>query len=287
MRRWWRDWRVPALVGAQLLMACQVSAAPPSERAFVADMKQRLEAKLKQALEPIDGELLSFRVPAGDGAPEGGTVNLHRIYGFCQNAPEEECERTKSEFVERFRLDPPGVTAESLRLVVRDREYLAYLEGLKGGADKLVIHEQIGDDLYAFLASDGPTTIALVSASTLKDTGLTRQEAWARAHAQTKALLPAVPDAAMLQTDAVVFEGQDYGSGLLLDDAAWRKLASAIGPDLIMTVVSDHFLLVGVMPDGPNLDRFSASVAEDCKQQPRCISPHVYRFRKGKWVIAR
>jgi len=276
------------LVGAQLLMACQASAAPPSEKAFAAEMRKRLEAKLKVSLDPVKGEPLSFRIPPAAISGENGVINLHRIYGFCLNAP-EACEENKMAFIDGFDLKPPAITAENLRLAVRDRDYLASVEDAvrNGELPDMPVHEQIGDDLYAILAADGPNSVAMLPPSALKEIGLTRKAAWARARAQTSALLPAVPKTATLRRGIVIVEDHDYGASLLLDKAAWGRLATAIGPDLLITVVSDHLLLVGVMPDGPDLDRFSASVAEDCKQQPRCISPHVYRFRKGKWVIAR
>ena len=44
---------------------------------------------------------------------------------------------------------------------------------------------------------------------------------------------------------------------------------------------------VGPMPDGPSLEAFRETVDEDCRAQPRCVSPNIYRFRGGRWVIAR
>ena len=33
-------------------------------------------------------------------------------------------------------------------------------------------------------------------------------------------------------------------------------------------------------------DKLVKAVQEDCDAAERCISPHVYRFRDGKWAVA-
>lgn len=266
-------------------------AAPSAEESFAADMRGRLEAQMRGAkLAPVEGEPLSLHREATNGFQEG-TINLHRIFGFCQNATAPECERVKSEFVRKILVGTPTLTRQSLRLMVRDAQYLDYIRQMQAQSDdksnSLAVSKQIGDDLYAILASDSADTLAVVPPRELSTLKLTPDQAWAIAWKQTKAQLPEIPTDTTLATKPILFEGHDYGSALLIDAQAWTKLAELAGPDLFVTVVSDHVIFVGAMPDGARFTEFHKSVADDCAQQERCISPNIYRFREGRWVIAR
>ena len=65
-------------------------------------------------------------------------------------------------------------------------------------------------------------------------------------------------------------------------------MAGAITPPaLSVTAVSYRFVLVCTLPSGPKLEDLRQTVREDCDAQPRCVSPNIYRFRDGQWVIAR
>lgn len=116
--------------------------------------------------------------------------------------------------------------------------------------------------------------------------GLTLPQAWAMALRQMKVILPPLPSPATLAEDAVAYEEQDYLPALLIDRQAWGELALQVGPDLFVTLVSDHYVMVGTLADGPPLEKFRESVRQDCAEQERCITAEIYRFRNGKWVIA-
>lgn len=278
-----------AIVGL-LALGCPPSyAQAQSEAVFAADMRQRLQTKLADGkVSPDKGETLTARITGGEW--DGALVNFHRIYLYCQTASAADCEATKTEFFDRALVKPPSVTAGSLRLIVRDAQYVAYVRGLPSNADgsKIeMIAEQIGDDLWALLASDSAQATALVPESELKKLGMTRAEAWARAERQTREKLPPLPTVEDLGKNAVAFQDHEYLGSLLIDRAAWARIAAAVGPDLFVTAVSDGFVFVGTMPDGPRLDDFRKTVADDCAHQQRCLSPNVYRFREGRWVPAK
>lgn len=269
------------------LLSAPVTAAPADPEAFATDMMQRLQPRFPgSTLVPLAGEPLSLVLTAADGKEEG-TINLHRIFGFCATASVEDCTRIKAEFAERLAMKPTTATVDSLRLIVRDAEYFAGIRQTMGNvAGNTPIHRQIGDDLYALLASDSPTTTAILIENGLAELGLTAEQAWTTAWKQTRAKLPKLPQKRQLQSGAVVFEGVEYGASLLIDTEGWAKLAGAMGPDLFVTVVADGLVFAGMMPAGPGLDKFGDTVRDDCAHQERCVSPHIYRFREGRWVIA-
>lgn len=221
-----------------------------------------------------------------DGDWEGAIINTHRIYGFCRVASREDCDAAADEFAANLDLRPPEPAAADLRVIVRDQEYLDYL--LQAGPDDnhRPPYRQIGEDLFAIVAFDSPKTIALALRWQLRKLGIDDEAAWQLATTQTKAILPPLPSGASLAEQAVAFQEYEYLPSLLADTDAWSAIARDAGPNMFVTAVSDSFVFVGSLPDGPDLDGFKQTVLEDCQAQQRCISPNVYRFRDGLWEIA-
>lgn len=279
---------VTASMALIALQAAPAHAQSKDEVAFGAEMRERLAPRVPGSrVVPTPGEPLSVKLAGGEW--DGATVNFHRIYQYCVSTP-EDCEATKTEFLENITSKPPTMTSASLRLIVRDAGYVDYVRSLPAASDgtrDFAFFEQIGDDLFVILASDSTHTTALVSGKGLKELGMTRDQAWAIADRQTRANLPPLPTAAQLKGGIVAYQDQEYLASLLIDRFAWRNLAAQIGPDLFVTAVSDGLVIVGVLPDGPDITEFGKSAAEDCAHQQRCISPHVYRYRDGRWTIAK
>ncbi len=273
------------VAAAAFILMPGVAEATQSETDFGAEMRKRLAEHMAGAsISANPADPLSATVKGGEW--DEATVNFHRVHSYCQSASANDCEALKKEFVEKITKMPPAASKASLRLIVRDAQYIGYVRATEK-SDKLAHFEQIGEDLFAVLASDSPDAIALVGDKGLKDLGLSRDEAWAIAASQTRALLPPLPTSAQLKSNPVAYQDYELLGSLLIDRAAWVELAKAVGPDLFVTVVSDQFVFVATMPDGPRLDAFKKSVAEDCSGQTRCISPNVYRFRDGQWVVSR
>ncbi|QZD94500.1 hypothetical protein [Qipengyuania gelatinilytica] len=268
--------------------ACSASA--QTEDQFAAEMRSRVTS-----LEGIDGAItsreddpLELKLVDPDGNER--LINLHRIWTFCQNNTAADCATVKEEFLEKITAAVPEMSRETLRLIVRDREYFRYVNSLKNpetGESPSVIYRQIGSDLFALLANDGPETIALVTQDHLEELMLSEAEAWDMAERQTADVLPKLPKADDIRNTGVAFEDFEYLGSLILDLKSWAAISDEVGEDMVMTVVSDQFVLFGTMPDGPDLASFRQTVADDCRMQQRCISPNIYRFRQGRWEAIR
>ena len=271
---------------ATLLFGC--GAAQANEAQFTQDMLSRFK-KANQEIAYEVSDALTLK--QNKGRDDEAVISLNRVWEFCKNVP-DDCERVKAEFVEKIgTIKLSEIKAADLRVMVRDEQYVEYLRDLqrKQGKDEgtAVIYEQIGSDLYTMLAADSENSIELVNEAGLKKLGLGREAAFALGKKQTASALPKLPEPAALGKSAVAFEGQEYLSALLVDQAGWQKLSDAVGPNLFVTVVSDKFVFVGLMPDGSGLNAFKKTVVDDCTQQERCISPNVYRFRDGQWQAIR
>lgn len=269
-----------------LLSGTGCSAQVSDEQRFAADMIRQIKQRLPGVDVARRDDPLSVSLKGG-GRVES-TINFHRIYGYCRNASVADCRSTREEFLDKVLRSPlpPVATAASLRIAVRDAEYIA--NARVGRPEPLsLVMEPIGEDLFALLVSDSPDAVATVPLDTLAKLGLTRQQAWARAWQQTRKALPALPSPSTMAQNPVLFTEQAYLASLLADTKAWHAIASAAGPELFVTVVADDMVFVARMPDGPRLEQFKQTVREDCASRPRCISPNLYRFRDGRWVVSR
>ena len=271
--------------GIALSLASPVLAAD-DEREFGQAMLEKLQAAMPDTELRVDpGDPLAIQLKL-EGEWDKGVINTHRIHGYCQAASREDCNAAIEEFAANIAIEPPEPTAADLRLIVRDREYLDYLLDAGPEEQHRPLFRPIGEDLFAIVAFDSPKAISLALGWQLADLGIDEEAAWQLAAAQTKAVLPPLPSGASLAENAVAFQEYEFLPSLLADTEAWRGIAAEAGPDLFVTAVSDYFVFVGLIPDGPRLEDFRQTVREDCAAQERCISPNIYRFRGGRWVIA-
>jgi hypothetical protein len=271
------------VAGSALMMASAGLAG--GEREFAERMLERL-----QAAAPDKELRLSADDPlAIDMKHEGmwgaARINLHRLHAFCAEVPAEECEGALANFATRVTARPPEPKAANLRVVVRNQTFLDHLLETQP-EDAQPIYRRIGDDLFALLGFAGPSGVAFTIREQLQSLGLDNATAWRLADEQTRAVLPDLPYDIDLAEHAVSYEEYDFLPSLLADAEGWRRLASKTGPDLFVAPISDFSVWVGVIPDGSRFEQLKQVVREDCAAVERCISPNVYRFHDGRWVIA-
>lgn len=273
--------RGAVLIGAcgALLYGTACSAQASDEQRFVAEAVKQIRQRIPGVTVVQQEDPLSVLLKGSDRVES--TLNFQRLYGYCRQASADDCAAAQSELIDKVVRNPapPAPTPASLRIAVRDAQYLRHVPE--------VVAEPIGEDLFAVLVSHAPDSVATVPPESLASLKLNRKQAWARAWRQTRAKLPALPDAASLAQEPVLFSEQAYLASLLADTAAWRIIADAAGPNLFVIVVADDMILIALAPDGPWLERFKRKVRKDCASELRCLSPNLYRFRDGRWVVSR
>lgn len=273
--------RRTAILGAcgALLSGTGCSAQVSEKQRFVAEMIRQIQQRVPGVTVVQRDDPLSVSLKGGGRAES--TLNFHRIYGYCRHASAADCTAVRTEFLDKVLRNPmpPAPTPESLRIAVRDAQYVRHVPA--------IVAEPIGEDLFAVLVSNAPDSVSTVPPEALGTLKLTRGQAWARAWQQTRAGLPALPSPSAMAQNPVLFAEQPYLATLLADTKAWRAIADVAGPELFVTVVADDMVFVARMPDGPRLEQFKQTVREDCASQQRCISPNLYRFRDGRWVVSR
>jgi hypothetical protein len=263
------------------LMVAANGQAATGERAFAEQMIERMRAA---------GSTLDLRVSerdpliiemSYDGAEESDDFDLHTFYKICAETSPEYCDRFLDSMVSLATITPPALVADNLRVVVRQRDYLDRL-----AAARRPLSRQIGDDLFALLAFTSADLVVFANREHLRALGLDAAAAWQLAGKQTRAELPELPVDVDLAKQVIGYEDYDLLPSLLADTEGWRGIARKAGPDLFATATSDVSVWVGVMPAGPRFEEFKRVVRSECEALDECISPHVYRFRDGRWVIA-
>lgn len=149
---------------AAALVAPALAQSPEAERAFAQSMLPELRKALPDREFEIDDTApLQIIVESGYG-PGLSRVNLHRIYNFCLDASAEECEGVRREFLAGLAIPADAPEAAALRIIVRDQQYVDYLRKTLP-VDSQLDYRRIGDDLFAILALDAPTTISVAAAN--------------------------------------------------------------------------------------------------------------------------
>lgn len=275
-----------------ILLALAMGTAARAQAVAVGDEQQFSEDMLARFTEAdrssrfVIAEPLVLSVEQRDG--QQGAVYLQRVFQFCLQASVADCGASKAIFVRYMMERPAPPSRANLRVIVRDTEYVDGAREIysRGNQATGPLTRPIGDDLHAMIASDSPTQIAIITTLILNDLGLTEEEAWEVAYVNTDAALPAIPTIEQLQANWVGYQLPEYAASLLANPEGWRVLALAVGPELFVTAVSDQIVMVGLLPAGAELEQFKQAVRDDCAAAERCISPNLYRWRDGLWVIA-
>lgn len=270
------------------LLAAPLQAAPPTLDAFSADALARLEQALpgrevrRDTVDPLKLTVLK------KGKESEFTIYFDRIWRYCQQASVEDCTAARADFIAKTLAPRDRPTARSLRYVVRGKDYVSAIEemGRKKRGEKLAYVRPIGGDLFKVLVADSKDSVSMIGSAALKDLGLSEEDAWRIAEPQTRSLLPKVPDAAAVAKQWTGFQGPQYMGSMLGLTEDWAWLAEKAGPNLFVTAATDQLVIVGLSPPGPDFEKLIKAVKEDCDAAERCISPHVYRFREGKWAVA-
>lgn len=275
-----------ALAAAIGMAVPAIGQAPADPRVFAERALVQFQQALPQAtfaLEPSDP--LQINV---SGHPEWdeAALNLHRVFGYCQTIDAQTCDAELARLVIALTAQVNAASQSDLRIIVRDAAYWSYAVALADKNGEVPVHRQIGDDLFAILAIDSPETIRVATSGDLQEFGVDEAEAWQRAAEQTGLVIPPLPLNQDFSQGLIGFENDEYTGTMLIYLPQWAQIAERAGPDLAVTITSDQLVVAGLLPDGQELEEFRTLVEQDCAAAPRCISPHVYRFRDGNWVIA-
>jgi hypothetical protein len=132
--------------------------------------------------------------------------------------------------------------------------------------------------------ADYGTTLSAVVVADLPSLSLERAAAWRIARDQVLARYPRFDREVSLVDGRDRLEGRAVSS-MLLDSDAWDRLTVKYG-ELLVAVPHEGLLLIRRAGSAADLADMRAEVRREMEAAPRPISPMIYRYSKGRWLVA-
>jgi hypothetical protein len=179
---------------------------------------------------------------------------------------------------------PPTYTAAQLLVLVRPVSY-AQAQAAMEAAPGPLLTRPIAGDLVAIVAVDEPTTYQFIPASTLR-AQLKMEDAaiWARALANTRRKLPAVPGGDNPDTAVTLATGLGLAASLLAEPDYWDTPALQVGGPPVVAPVAKDIVFLGHLGDA-KLVRAMRKAAAASGDDPDGLSDQLFVRRNGAWEV--
>ena len=273
-----------ALLLATVLLDQPAFAQSPEEE-FTRWMADRARAALPGEGLEITGPLELRRGREADGS----TINVGRIYNFCQSSSAEDCESAAADFIARIveiADVPEGLTREQLRIAVRHADFCDELDRTFTSADTPApLHRPLAPQLCIVMMADFPTLMRSVTQDDLSALQLEPEAAWSLAERQTLANLPEPSELPQLGEAVIAVTAYEYVPSLLLNIEGWRRAEAAAGGELVVAVPSDEMLVILPRARREDIVGFRPATQEAFDTALRGISPLLYRLTEAGWTV--
>ena len=209
---------------------------------------------------------------------------IDRIFAFCQEASEDECTEFKASFVAGMVQAHRGeatVTRELLTLVVRSDAFCREVRDYYARQNRQAFIQQLAPGLCTLMMADLPNMSMVIHNEDMAPLDLAPDAATQIARTQTLAEMPRVDEVVDISEHPVTLSGYPNMTSLLLDSAAWTRLAAR--EDFVIAVPEDSYIII------ERRDRvtpaFRADVAGRMRAAQRGVSAQLYRWENGRWVV--
>ena len=284
---WTSPGAVRALAAASLLLLTQCQGR--SERAFTQQVAARIREQNPGANVRVTASL-TLEVEKPDGTKS--THSLDNLWRECGSRP-TDCGEPLERYVRLAAGELPKVeNAATLRVVLRDREFVTQMQAALRGArspkiladSQPVLRPFVGDLLigYVFDSEDG---MQVVSRGALAKLGLTEAALHDRALANTEAALEAIPYEPMEPGSSLrmVSAGDSYEASRVLLHERWRPIARAVRGDLLVSAPArDTVIFTGSREDVKGLRALAGRISTE---QHHPLSPTILQWTEDSWVV--
>ena len=221
-----------------------------------------------------DGEFaLSVSFVGGDGSVR--TTYLRRPWAEAEGEPYEDQVEIIARFLEQFAQEAPipkswSDAKDLVFLGLRAVSYTAYMP-----RDKAPIWREALDGLALILFVDLETTAVTVRGERLEEWGVSVNDAWVAAAANTLRMAPDAGDFAPTPKSMVRISSGQIDAASYLTAPGW--LASmARGMSVVAWAAERDSLAVVFGAEGVDPTRFAAQALETWKESPTDVSPRLY-----------
>lgn len=232
---------------------------------------------------------LTIHVDATDTDKHDLRVSLDRVWAECQGDP-RHCEDDARSFVDKMvaAIETPAAqaTREQVVAVLRPR---AYFDAIGGPSASGVVADPFVGDLFAAYVVDLPQAVRSLSAADMTSLGLARGDlpSLARANlahrlgSSVELLARAKPGSVAVVQTGSYFESSRL---LLVDD--WVALAARLTQPMFAAVPANDVLVFAVAPPAEQLAKLRGAIQGLYASSERPVSPHLYRWDAGRWIVA-
>jgi hypothetical protein len=282
-----------------LLLAATLAAAPAAAAlqgtgkggAFTQKMADRFRAAAPAGAEVRITGPLELSLRSGAAGSEPYVIGIGGIWRGCVREP-AGCEAATSHFIAQTLLvateaAPPPFTRAHLRLAVRGRPYceaIGQAAANHGGDANSLLMRDMAPDLCMIVMVEYAERRRGLNVSDLGPLGLSAEEAWRTAQAQTLGDLPRPGTLEGLESGRILaLSDTEYAPSLLLDAEGWRAIAASRG-GVIVAVPADNLLVVA-HPQVTDLAGLKRSIREAFEAADRGVSPNLYRWTAQGWSV--
>jgi uncharacterized protein YtpQ (UPF0354 family) len=230
---------------------------------------------------------LTLEVDAAPRDPDPEQVSLQRLWTICRDDP-ASCEPEVDHFlavIARIASTTPQLPERAQ--ILPELRPRAYVDAMGALATDVVVQPFVDDLVVLYVVDSLDSTRALTTAD-LRALRLSAAEVAAIARenlARRLAPLPFAVDEISAGDPHMVTTGNFYESSRLLLDADWEVLASRAPAPMVVGVPENDFIVFVAGIDGEQLANVRAAVREGYDEAARPVSPHLYRWDAGRWVL--
>lgn len=219
---------------------------------------------------------------------------LDNLLATCAQAETlDECNEVITEHVSRSikiaDLGDDEVDPSSIRVVIRDRQYLHEIESMQVEMSDAelptVVHQSFIDQLVYVYVVDSPTSMALLNKEQLGELELSLSELHAlalknlRQHMSVAEGRKATDELELY----VINNGDSYESARLALHKDWAPVAASVQGDLIVVAPSRDFVFYAGSKSGGGTDALRALAEAD--DLPYRITPVLLKWTPQRWVV--
>ncbi|MBL8697521.1 MAG: hypothetical protein JNK67_04075 [Alphaproteobacteria bacterium] len=259
---------------------------PLEPAAFTAHMAGRFAALRPDVVFTVRAPL-EIEAARGPGT-ETMSINLHRPWSFCSRGA-GDCAGSLDRFTDGLQAalqqDAVPPLAANLRSVVRTQAVVAEARSriVNGRGD--VLAEPLAGPLWVVLVEDSPRTVRYVTTQDAEALRLSREAMFARARANTRALLgPLDGDFSQIDRKGIgMVRGGFFVSSRVLFVEDWRPLAEFFDGSLVVAMPEPGSVLFA-RGDNPQLvAELERAAVEVMRSAERPLAPTILRWSPAGW----
>jgi hypothetical protein len=281
----------PLPTGGKTSRPVQAGAVPPPMEAAapltLSEVSEKMQSRLLKlpsvrAVTEMPGAPTILRLIAHNESMVGLSNLLGRL-----NAPgsdrEAEYRRLETNIAMMLaRTDP--FKPDNLRVVIRTNEAINAFEGESAaqGIPNSVVRRPFLGELEEVVVGDTPSTIALMPTTRLADLGLSPEQAFERARANTQMQIAAL---AWQSVNGLleVAEPSGYETSLLAFDDIWTNVEAKLGGPIAVIVPTRDKIIVGRADKSDDLARMQ-DILNDKAKGAGLLSAKIWVRAEGKWI---